>query len=126
MSIKAILAGTAALFVATAAFAQTAPAPTTQGQQRPAATTAPVTAPIAAPTAATQRPAAPQAQAQTVNVNTATTGELDKLPQIGEARAKAIVEARTKGGRFKDWNDFVARAALPKNAEEALKGKISF
>ncbi|MFN3483781.1 MAG: ComEA family DNA-binding protein, partial [Rhabdaerophilum calidifontis] len=70
--------------------------------------------------------AAPAAQAQLVNLNTATEAELDKLPQIGPARAKDIIEARTKNGRFKDWNDFVARNVVPKNAEEAIKGKVRF
>jgi competence protein ComEA len=61
-----------------------------------------------------------------VNLNTATEAELDKLEQIGPARAKAIIEARTKNGRFKDWNDFVARNVVPKNAEEAIKNKVRF
>jgi competence protein ComEA len=61
-----------------------------------------------------------------VNLNTAPENELDKLPQIGPARAKAIIEARTKNGRFKDWNDFVARNVVPKNAEDAIKDKIRF
>ncbi|PPD15431.1 MAG: DNA-binding protein [Methylobacterium sp.] len=122
MIIKSLLAGTAALFLATGAFAQTAPAPTAPAPQRPAVA-APAATP-AAPATATQRPAT--AQAQTVNVNTATAADLDKLPQIGEARAKTIIEARTKGGRFKDWGDFVARTNLPKNAEDAIKGKVSF
>lgn len=135
MMIKTALAGTvAALVLASGAFAQTAPAPQNQqNQQRPAqpanpaapAQTAPrstAPAPAAAPVA-TQRPAQ---QGQLVNLNTAPETELDKLPQIGPARAKAIIEARTKNGRFKDWNDFVARNVVPKNAEDAIKDKIRF
>jgi competence protein ComEA len=60
-----------------------------------------------------------------VNLNTATEAELDKLDQIGPARAKAIIEARAKG-KFKNWDDFVARNVVPKNAEEAIKGKVRF
>lgn len=121
--IKTVLLRTAAaLLISTgAAFAQTpAPAPTA-----PKATT-PAPAPTA-PKAATPAPApAPAAQSQLVNLNTGSEADLDKLPQIGPARAKAIIEARTKGGRFKDWNDFVARNVVPKNAEDAIKDKVRF
>ncbi len=138
MIIKSVLAGTTALLLATSAFAQTAPQ-TTQPQQRPATPAAPAApaapapaarpatpapAPAATAPAPAQRPAA--AQTQLVNLNTATEAELDKLEQIGPARAKAIIEARTKNGRFKDWNDFVARNVVPKNAEEAIKNKVRF
>ncbi|MFN7320879.1 MAG: ComEA family DNA-binding protein [Methylobacterium sp.] len=139
MIIKSVLAGTTALLLATSAFAQNAPQTTTQPQQRPAAPAAPAApapaapapaarpatpAPAATAPAPAQRPAA--AQTQLVNLNTATEAELDKLEQIGSARAKAIIEARNKGGRFKDWNDFVARNVVPKNAEEAIKNKVRF
>jgi DNA uptake protein ComE-like DNA-binding protein len=59
------------------------------------------------------------------NLNTATATELDTLPQIGPARAKAIVEARIKG-KFKSWDDFVARKVVPSNAEAAIKDLVSF
>lgn len=122
MMIKTALVGTvAALVFASGAFAQTAPAPQTAPR-----TTAPApAAPQAAPAPAA-RTTAPAAQSQLVNLNTANEAELDKLDQIGPARAKAIIEARTKNGRFKDWNDFVARNVVPKNAEEAIKGKVRF
>jgi DNA uptake protein ComE-like DNA-binding protein len=141
MTIKTALASTVAAFVlASGAFAQTAPAPQTpQNQQRPAQPTAPAapapaqtaprtTAPAApAPAATTTAPAQrPAQQGQLVNLNTAPESDLDKLPQIGPARAKAIVENRTKNGRFKDWNDFVARGVIPSNAEAAIKDKVRF
>ena len=98
-----------------------------------AAPTAPARPGTPAPAqTAPARPAAPaaaqpaQQQAAIVNLNTAPESELDKLPQIGPARAKAIVEARTKGGRFKNWDDFVARNVIPKNAEEAIKARVRF
>lgn len=122
-----------------AAFAQaTTQQPNTQTRP-PAGQTAPAQAPRttppaapAAPAAQAPRPAAPAAaapaatQATLVNLNTANESELDKLPQIGPARAKDIIEARTKNGRFKNWEDFVARNVVPKNAEEAIKGKVRF
>jgi competence ComEA-like helix-hairpin-helix protein len=139
MKTNLILRTAAILLIGTgAALAQTAPAPTTAPKTTPAAPAAPAAqtapkatpAPVAAPAPAAPKAAAPApapaAQGQLVNLNTATETELDKLPQIGPARAKDIIEARTKNGRFKDWNDFVARNVVPKNAEEAIKGKVRF
>ncbi len=110
----------------------------------PAVPKAPITAPAApavpaapkAPTVAAPAATAPAAKAaapaaatapksQLVNLNTATAEQLDGLPQIGAARAKAIIEARAKG-RFKDWADFTARNVIPSNAEAAIKDKITF
>src|SRR5258708_32425656 len=59
-------------------------------------------------------PTTPAAVVTKINLNTATATELDTLPQIGPARAKASVEARAKG-KFKTWEDFVARKGLPSN-----------
>jgi competence protein ComEA len=65
------------------------------------------------------------AQVAKTNLNTATAAELDKLPQIGPARSKAIIEARTKA-KFKDWNDFVARKVVPADTAAAIKDVVSF
>jgi DNA uptake protein ComE-like DNA-binding protein len=95
-------------FVATPALAETA---------------APKTAP---PAAQKKGPApAPAPIATKVNLNTANAEELDKLPQIGPARAKAIIEARAKG-RFRNWDDFTARNVVPANAERAIKDLVTF
>jgi DNA uptake protein ComE-like DNA-binding protein len=140
MVMSRLLKISAVLLIGTgAAFAQattTQPTPQTRppaGQPAPAPAprTTPPAAP-AAPAAQAPRPAAPAAaapaaaQSAMVNLNTANETELDKLPQIGPARAKDIIEARTKNGRFKSWEDFVARNVVPKNAEEAIKGKVRF
>ena len=91
-------------------------------------------APVLAQSAQSAKPAAPAAaspakptapMAKIVNLNTATAAELDVLPQIGAARAKAIVDARAKG-KFKNWDDFVARKVVPSNAEAAIKNLVSF
>jgi competence protein ComEA len=50
---------------------------------------------------------------------------MDVLPQIGPARAKAIIDARAKA-KFKNWDDFVARKVVPSNAEAAIKNLVSF
>jgi DNA uptake protein ComE-like DNA-binding protein len=79
----------------------------------------------AAPVAAPAKPAVATPVAKKTNLNTAPAEELDKLPQIGPARAKAIVDARAKG-KFKNWDDFVARSVVPANAEAAIKDLVSF
>lgn len=40
-----------------------------------------------------------------VNINTATQEELQTLPGISPARAKAIIEFRTKAGAFRSTDD---------------------
>jgi competence protein ComEA len=104
-----------------------------------AALLAAISAPVFAQTPQPSKPAAPAVTTPAkpanpttpapvvnkINLNTATATELDTLPQIGPARAKAIVEARAKG-KFKDWDDFVARKVVPSNAEAALKDLVSF
>ena len=105
-----------------AALAQTAQPAQPARPAAPAAAPAKPATPVAAPAAAA-KPATPAAKK--VNLNTAGADELDGLPQIGPARSKAIMEARAKG-RFKNWDDFVARNVVPKNAEDAIKDMVSF
>ena len=86
--------------------------------------------PAAPPTAVTAptKPAMPTTAApiaKKINLNTATSAELDALPQIGPARAKAIMDARAKS-KFKNWDEFVARKVVPSNAETAIKDLVSF
>jgi competence protein ComEA len=80
---------------------------------------------VAAPAKTTATPAATAPIVKKLNLNTATATELDTLPQIGAARAKAIVDARAKSP-FKNWDDFVARKVVPSNAEAAIKDKVTF
>lgn len=107
---------------ATTAPAQPAPAvqPARPATAQPAPAATPAKPATAAPAAATQT------QGQKVNLNTAAATDLDKLPQIGDARAAAIVKNRTEKGRFKDWNDFVARGVVPSNAEAGIKDLVRF
>lgn len=108
-----------AIVAVLAAFSTTAIAETKDPAKaaKPAATAPAKTAPAA--------PAANTPVTAKVNLNTANATELDALPQIGPARAKAIIEARAKG-KFKNWDDFVARKVVPSNAEAAIKDKVSF
>lgn len=68
---------------------------------------------IAAPVqqTAASKPAKPAATASTVttpiNVNTATSAELEKLPGVGPAMALRIVEYRQKNNGFKKIEDLM-------------------
>lgn len=73
------------------------------------ATTGAATAPIAAK----------------VNLNTAAAADLEKLPQVGPARSKAIVEARATA-KFKNWDDFVARKVVPADVAALIKERVAF
>ena len=123
ISRRLIVSGFALALSVGAALAQTAqPAQPARPAAPPVAAPAKPATPVAAPAAAA-KPATPAAKK--TNLNTAGADELDKLPQIGPARSKAIMEARAKG-RFKNWDDFVARNVVPKNAEDAIKDMVSF
>jgi competence protein ComEA len=80
----------------------------------PAATTAPKT------TGAPQTPAGPQEQGGLVDINAASDEELDKLPGVGPARAKAIISHRPYNGK----DDLVHRKVIPQNVYDQIKDKI--
>lgn len=92
------------LLLASPALAQTA-APST-----PAPSTA------AKPTA----PAATSPQGGLLDINTASKDELDKLPEIGSARAEAII----KGRPYRAKNELVDKKIIPQNAYDAIKDKV--
>ncbi|MGL4438775.1 MAG: ComEA family DNA-binding protein [Bosea sp. (in: a-proteobacteria)] len=125
MAASPVLAQTAAPVAPTAPVPARPAAPTTAQPAAPAAPTrpaTPATAPAAAPAAAST------AQGQRVNLNTAGQADLDKLPQIGDARAKAILAERAKG-RFTNWDNFVQRmtgTTVNQTAKDAIKDKVSF
>jgi competence protein ComEA len=87
---------------------------------------APATPPAAAaPVKPVTTTGAANLVAAKTNLNTATVAELDKVPQIGPTRSKAIVEARAKA-KFKDWNDFVARKVVSADVAAPLKDIVTF
>ena len=63
--------------------------------------------PQPAPKAAEHASAASAAPTAPVNVNTASADDLIRLPGIGPARAKAIIELRGKLGGFKKLEDLM-------------------
>ena len=91
------------IFVATPAFAQTPQ-------------TAPATKMAPAPAATAAKPAA----AALLDINSASKAELDALPQIGSARADAII----KGRPYKGKDDLINKKIIPQNAYDAIKDKI--
>ena len=122
VAVVAISAGVAFAQAAAPAVPKvTTPAPAIVAPAKPA-----VVAPAAPAPAAAAAPAAkPAAVAQKTNLNTASADDLDKLPQIGAARSKAIIDARATK-KFKDWADFTSRSVVPSNAEAAIKDLVSF
>jgi competence protein ComEA len=55
-----------------------------------------------------------------VDINSASAEELDKLPGIGPARAKAIIANRPYGGK----DDLANRKIIPPNVYNQIKDKI--
>jgi len=80
-----------------------------------AQTPSPSTSPAAAPNAAATQPAG-----QLVDINSASAEELDKLPGVGPARAKAIIANRPYGGK----DDLNNRKIIPPNVYNQIKDKI--
>ncbi|HWH43066.1 MAG TPA: helix-hairpin-helix domain-containing protein [Usitatibacter sp.] len=55
-----------------------------------------------------------------MDINSATEKELDTLPGIGEARAKAIIKNRP----YKGKDELVQKKIIPQNVYDGIKDKI--
>ena len=107
---------TVAVLITAPVLAQTtAPSTTAKPPASSPAPATPATKP-ATPAATTMAPA----QAGLIDINTASKDQLDALPQIGSARAEAII----KGRRYKAKNELVDKKIIPQNAYDAIKDKI--
>jgi competence protein ComEA len=82
-----------------------------------AQTPSPSKSPAAAPNAAAK---ATQPAGQLVDINSTSAEELDKLPGVGPARAKAIIANRPYGGK----DDLNNRKIIPPNVYNQIKDKI--
>ena len=60
------------------------------------------------------------AQANLLDINSASKEQLDALPGIGSARADAII----KGRPYKGKDDLVNKKIIPKNVYDGIKDKI--
>lgn len=68
---------------------------------------------------------APEASGGRVNINTAAAPALESLPGIGEARARKIIESRSKDGPFVDGSDLVKRKLLPQSVYDGLRDAVT-
>jgi len=89
-----------------------------------AQTTSPSKSPSSAatPGAPSATPNTPKAQpaGELLDINSATSEELDKLPGVGQARAKAIIAHRPYYGK----DDLVNKKIIPSNVYAQIKDKI--
>jgi competence protein ComEA len=60
-----------------------------------------------------------------VDINTATVEQLEALKGVGPAKAKAIVEHRTKNGPFKSVDDLKAVKGFGDKSVDKLRSEIS-
>ncbi|MDF0606490.1 helix-hairpin-helix domain-containing protein [Neisseriaceae bacterium TC5R-5] len=60
-----------------------------------------------------------------VNLNTATPQELETLSGIGPAKAKAIIDYRTKNGPFKAVDDLKKVSGIGDKTLETLRSNIT-
>jgi DNA uptake protein ComE-like DNA-binding protein len=74
---------------------------------------------LSAPAATLLAPPA-QAEVALIDINSASEGQLDALPGIGPARAKAIIGGRPYNGK----DDLVNRKIIPQNVYNGIKDKI--
>src|SRR4051812_26049412 len=102
--------------IAAPALAQTA---TPSTPAKPATSSPAPAAPATKPTAPAATTAAP-AQGALIDINSASKDQLDALPQIGSARAEAII----KGRPYRAKNDLLDKGILPQNAYDAIKDRI--
>src|SRR5215472_11888695 len=85
-----------------------------------AQTPSPSKSPAAAPTAAARATGKSMPAGELVDINSASAEELDKLPGVGPARAKAIIANRPYGGK----DDLTQRKIIPPNVYNQIKDKI--
>jgi competence protein ComEA len=77
--------------------------------------------PAATAPSPTEKPTGKSEQAgELVDINSASAEELDKLPGVGPARAKAIISHRPYHGK----DDLTNRKIIPENVYNEIKDKI--
>jgi competence protein ComEA len=61
----------------------------------------------------------------TVNVNTATAEQLQLLPGIGDARARAVIETRKRRGGFERVEDLLEVKGIGESSLEQLRPYVT-
>ena len=64
------------------------------------------------------------APGEKININTATAEQLDKLPDIGAVKAKAIIDYRTKNGAFSRIEDVMKVKGIKAGTFAKIKDSI--
>lgn len=67
---------------------------------------------------------AAQDTSSTVDINTATAEELQSLPGVGEATARAIIEERERGGPFTSIEDIMRVSGIGEKKFERMRERI--
>lgn len=60
-----------------------------------------------------------------IDINTATAAELDRLPGIGAAYSRRIVDSRTVDGPYRSIEELVTRRVLPASTFEGIRELIT-
>src|SRR5512135_2742743 len=63
--------------------------------------------------------------AETVDLNTATQVQLETVKGIGPAKAKAIIDYRTKNGPFKSVDDLDKVSGFGKKTVDSLRSQVT-
>jgi competence protein ComEA len=87
----------------------------------PTPTPGPAGQPPPQPTATVAATTGPAAAGALVNVNTASVDELETLPEIGEARAEAIVAYREANGPFETVDELVNVDGISERIVELIR-----
>ncbi len=76
-------------------------------------------------TASASPTAAPLAAGETININTATAAELDRLPGIGTVYSQRIVDSRQSAGSFASADELVSRKLIPTATYNKIKDLVT-
>jgi len=69
--------------------------------------------------------AASQTEVKKININTATSAELQKLPRIGEKVAQKIIDYRKENGKFKSTTDLMKIKGIGEKIYDLIKDRIT-
>lgn len=73
---------------------------------------------------AIEEPARPPVAASSVNINTASAKELEKLPGIGRVTAQNIVDYRTQKGKFNSPIDLTNVKGVGPKTMEKIRSQV--